>query len=319
MVRMMLIILGWLVILTGLSPAQTVTITDFPLGVGGNVSDDFFGPYQAQLGAVVDSINKYPQAIGIITGGADGEQFRNQNDAKNPALALGRAHILRNYIIASFPIDPSRLLVQSNDVRAIGAAYRYASIRVERRSSPDLESRINALEQMEPIERHFTQVKEITMVPEENLGLRFSLGVTTSPFGGIPVVTSAFAWKRSIYVEAIVGHSFWNSSFRYKDVDLDTKRRLVGGHIIYYPYENKQIGIVAGWIRIEEISQDYYEYVKLSDGPSIGLRTSLFDFVSITGLYNPSKNRVTGSDISESKNDQFLLSLSAFLEFGGGK
>lgn len=321
MIRMIIIALGLLVILTGLSPAQTVTVPDFPLGIGSNVSGGFLKPYDAKLQMIVDTLTKYPRAIGIVSGGADGEQFRKQNDAKNPALALGRAHLLRNYIIETFRVNPNRLFIQSNDVKLIGSEHRYAAIRIQRATTDlDLETRIDALEKREPIERHFTQVKEITSVPaEESLGLVFGLGLTSSPFGGIPVVSTGFAWKKTIYVEGIVGHTFWNSSFRHKGVDLDTKRRLVGGQIVYYPYDDKPIGIVAGWMRIEEISQDFYEYVQLSDGPTLGLKASLFDVVTVSGLYNPSKTREAGSDLSKSKNGQFLFSIGASFEFGGEK
>jgi hypothetical protein len=282
------------------------------------VGQDFFKPYYADLQSVADTLHKYPMVTAIITGGADGERYRQNNDAQNPALALGRAHVLHDLLMNKFNVDSTQLVIQSEDVKTKGARYRYASVRI----SPELyniEKRLGAVENRPPLEKHFTEVQEITNEIEENLGLHLSVGLSSSPFGGIPVVACAFSWKKVVYVEGIVGHTFWNSSFTFEGNDLDTKRRLVGGYLIYYPYNHIPVGIVGGWVRIEEISQEYYEYVKLSDGPVLGLRGSPHKFISITGAYNPSKHRITGNSKSKAENDQFLISITAHMRFGGKK
>jgi hypothetical protein len=89
-----------LAFLTGPVLSQEVVITDFPLGVGGSVDPDVFKPYYAQLKAISDTLRMYPLARAIVAGGADGEEYRENNDAKNPGLALGRAYILRNLLIS---------------------------------------------------------------------------------------------------------------------------------------------------------------------------------------------------------------------------
>jgi hypothetical protein len=210
------------------------------------------------------------------------------------------------------------LIVQSKDVKTRGGGFRCAIVRIVRDLS-DLDSRLEAVEKRPPVEKHFTEIKEVVASPAENLGLQFSLGFSSSPFGGIPIASGAVAWKRIVYVEGVVGHTFWNNSFMFEGIDLDTKRRLVGGQVIVYPDENLPVGIVGGWMRIEEISVKYYEYVKLSEGPMLGLRVNPLNFLSLTGVYNPSRQRVAGNTFSKAKNGQFLLSVTAFMEIGGEK
>lgn len=318
MARYIILVIGCLGLLSGIALSQEVVIKDFPLGVGGSVDMDLFKPYYPELQAIADTLHKYPLARAVITGGADGEQYRQNNDAKNPGLALGRAHVLRDLLIDEFKVDPAQIVIQSDDSRLKGGQYRYAGIRIAREMS-ELASRLDALENRPPVEKHFTEVKEIGGGLEENLGLQLGLGISSSPFGGIPIAAGALSWKRFLYVEGIVGHTFWNNSFQFEENGLDTKRRLIGGNVIFYPSERLPIGIVGGWIRIEEISQEYYEYVKLSEGPVLGLRVIPFDFLSVTGAYNPAKQRSAGENRSRSENDQFLLYVTAHLAFGGAK
>ncbi len=314
----MLLIIGCLVLLAGVALSQEVVITGFPRGVGGSVNPDIIKPYYTELKAISDTLQKYPSVRAVITGGADGEKYRVNNDAKNPSLALGRAHMLRNFMINEFAVDSTRLIVQSKNVASIGARHRYAAIRIEWEIS-DLDRRLHVVESRPPVEKHFTEVREIVSDFNEFLGLQFNLGFSSSPFGGIPIAASSVTWKRIIYVEGIVGHTFWDNNFLFDNENLDTKRRLVGAHMIVYPYQDLPVGILGGWLRVEEISQKYYEYVKMSEGPVFGLRASLFDHVSLTGVYNPSKHRRAGSDLSHAKNNQFLVYLTAYIATGGEK
>ncbi len=311
-------VVGCLLLLASFATSQEVIITDFPIGVGRDVKKELFAPYLGELKAITDTLQKYPLARAIVTGGADGERYKQNNDAKNPGLALGRAHILRNLLIDEFNVDSSQIIIQSTDTKERGGGYRFASVRVINGLS-ELSKRLEALENKPPMEKHFTEVKEITSEYKESLALQFGVGLSTSPFGGIPIATGAISWKSKLYAEGFAGHSFWNSTFVFKGVDLDTRRRLIGGQLIYYPNEQIPVGFVAGWIRIEEISQEYYNYAKLSEGPLFGLRASPYDFISITGVFNPAKHLIAGDSKSKSKNSQFLLTITAHIAFGGEK
>lgn len=308
----------YLLIFASVASSQEVIITDFPLGVGSDANKELFAPYLKDLQMITDSLQKYPLARAVVTGGADGEKYKKDNDAKNPSLALGRAHVLRNFLINEFNIDSSRIYIQSEDTKEKGSSHRFASVRIINILTT-LDERLQALENQPPVEKHFTEVKEITSEYIESLGLQFGVGLSTSPFGGIPIATGAVSWKSVLYAEGFAGHSFWNSSFRFEGVNLDTRRRLIGGQVIYYPDENVPVGIVGGWIRIEEISQEYYKYAKLSEGPLFGLRVSPYNFLLITGAYNPAKQLIAGDSKSESKNDQFLLTMTINFAFGGEK
>jgi len=318
MMRISALLIGCLMILSVQASPQEVVIRDFPVGVAGHVDASLLEPYYPELGAIADTLHKYPLAQAIIFGGADGMQYQRDTDAKNPGLAVGRAHVLFNLLVGRFKVDSAQLVIQSGNTDERGAQYRYASVRVSRELS-DLDSRLEALENRPPIEKHFTEIRDTTVSFAENLGLRLGLGVSTSPFGGIPLGTCTVTWKRLIHVEALVGHTFWNDKFRYGEANLDTKRRLIGGDVTVFPYQAIPVGIMGGWIRIEDISQEYYEYVRLSEGPLFGLKAVPLDFLTLTAAYNPSKQRRVGSSFSTADNDQFLFNVTANVAFGGAK
>jgi len=316
--RFILLVAGCLALLPGVTWSQEVVVSGFPIGVGGSVSRDFFRPYYPELQAMADTLRKYPLVRAVITGGADGEHYRQNHDAKNPALALGRAHALRNLLIYEFKVDSAQIVIRSEDVKTKGARYRYASVRIAREVS-DLDARLDTVENRPPVEKHIIEVKEISRYVPENIGLQLCAGFSSSPFGGIPIVKGAITWKRIVFVEGVLGHTFWNNTFRFEGSNLDTRRRLAGGQVVVYPSRDIPVGIVGGWVRIEEISRKYYEYVRMSEGPLFGLRASPFDFLSVTAAYNPAKQRVAGDRISRSKNDRFLVAITVHIAFGGGK
>jgi hypothetical protein len=300
----------------GASRAQEVVVSGFPIGVGGDVNPSFFEPYYPQLKTLADSLSKYPLAIAIITGGADGKRYLQNNDAKNPGLALGRAHALRNVLIDEFDVDPGQIVIQSRETDGEGGPFRYASVRVSMELA-DLGARLDSLARRPPVEKQVTEIREVSTKTLESMGLRFGAGLSSTPFGAMPIVTGAVTWKRIIFIEGLVGHTFWNESFNFDGSNLDTWRRMAGGQVVVYPFANIPVGAVGGWLRIEEISQRYYRYVKMSEGPVLGLRVTPLYFLSITGVYNPSKHNLTGDIKSISKNGQLLISAAIHVTFGG--
>ena len=318
MIKFMIRLLLCLILLTTLAISQELVISNFPIGVGGSVNPELFKRHYTDLKAISDTLHHYPLVRAIVTGGADGEQYRDGHDAKNPGLALGRAHILRNLLITEFKVDSTQIIIQSKDEMVAGSQNRFASVRIDRTLS-DLDARIDTLESRSPIEKHFTEMKEIKTDFIENFGLRLSAGVSSSPFGAMPVVAGAVVWKRTIYVEATLGHTFWKNTFGFEGTDLTTRRRMAGASLIVYPFDRLPLGIQGGWVRIEEISQLYYKYVQMSEGPLLGLRLTPFEFLSITGSYNPSRHRLAGDIISISESNQFLISVLAHKTFGGEK
>ena len=79
------------------------------------------------------------------------------------------------------------------------------------------------------------------------------------------------------------------------------------------------VGLFGGWVRVEEISQKHYSYVRMSEGPLFGLRFMPYRFVSITGAYNPSKERIAGNTTASPYKDHFLLSATIHTLLGGGR
>jgi hypothetical protein len=313
-----LLIVAFLMSLASYAPAQEVVVSGFPPGVGGGVGRDFFEPYRSDLKAVADTLHRYPSARAVIVGGADGVRFRENNDAKNPGLALGRAHTLRQWLIQHFSVDSTQLIIQSKDVSLVGPLYRSVSIRVIN-DKPPSNSRPNTQTVPNPPVSSNSGTTNTGGDLKEHMGLQISAGLSTSPYGAIPFVSGAVTWRRAIFVEGTLGYTLWDGAFRYQGVDLDTRRRMAGGQLIVYPFNRLPLGFVGGWVRVEEIAHAYYAYARLSEGPMFGVRTSIFDFVTITGAYTPVKQRVAGQAISRAKNDQFLLSICVNKIFGGLK
>ena len=300
--------------------AQEVVVPGFPLGVGRSVPASFFEPYYPQLQVLADSLHGNPLALAIVTGAADGTRYKSQNDAKNPSLALGRAHALRDVLVQKFGVDTSQIVIQTEEKSFSGDSYRYAKVRLVW-DQVKMNDRINELENRPavPIEKHFTEIRDVSSPPIEHMGLKLAIGFSSSPFGGLPIVSAAITWKQILFLEAEVGHSFWNGTYRYGNFSLDTKRRMASGYILYFPFETAPIGFLGGWSRAEEISQTYHQYVKLSEGPVVGLRFTPVEYLSITGAYIPSKER--SSDVADARmiRDQFSLSVAAQIVLGGDK
>jgi hypothetical protein len=282
--------------------ANELVISGFPVGVGGSVAESFYQPHYPKLQTIADSLAANPLYRAIITGSADGIQYRQNNDAVNTGLALGRAHALMNLLINRFKVDSSQIIVQSIDVATEGAQYRSVSVRIVH-DLDELDSRLAKLEAQES--------------PEDNMRLHVGAGLSSSPYGVMPLVTASIDWRRFIYFEGLLGHTFWDESFTFQATDLDTKSRMVGVQIAVYPFENTPVGFVAGWLRTEEISQRFYEYVQLSEGLIVGLQTRPTEYLTITGAFNPSKRRIVDDLIAQSKNGQFWLSVTLNTAFGG--
>lgn len=305
-----------------LSFAQEVVVSGFPVGVAGSVDDNFFEAYYPRLQMIADTLNNYPLLHAIVIGGADGMKFNANNDAKNPALALGRAHVLRSVLLDRFGVDSSQLVIQTEDARVKGEQFRHATVRIIWQLN-DFKARLDRLASREPIIQQpitqVTEIREITRDLAENMGLRLSAGFSSTPFGAVPVVSAAVVWEKRIYIEALFGHSLWNGSFGFLTEDLDTRRRMAAGLVTYFPFENTRIGFLAGWVRVEEIAQRYYEYVKMSEGPMFGATYYPFDFASITAAYNPARQRIVGEPIKETRSNEFMISASFHIQFGGEK
>jgi hypothetical protein len=135
----------------------------------------------------------------------------------------------------------------------------------------------------------------------------------------MPVAVGAIVWKKQIYIEGIFGHTIWNNTAVYQGSTLSVRNRMAGGAIAYFPFTSVPIGLLSGWVRVEEISQSYYSYVRMSEGPLFGVRWMPVRFVSITGAYNPSKERIAGKLTSAPYDDQFFISATIHTLLGGDR
>lgn len=321
--RITVLVVALLAALAAVAGAQEVVISGFPLGVGSSIDPGFWEPHTSALTEVADALKQHPEARAVIVGRADGTRYRDGNDAKNPGLSLGRAHALRNVLVDRFGVDSTRLFIQTSDVAIPGADYRSVSVRVEMAEEPPVvlasaPPPAPVVVQSEPVAQPVNQYNESNYF-YDRMSLRLGVGASTSPFGGLPIVTGSVIWDRKLALNVVLGHTFWNDSYSFQGQSLETWNRMVGLGITYYPWQNKPVGFVGGWVRVEEIAQSYYEYVRLSEGPALGVSVAPWKHVAITGLYNPSRQRVEGTDFSAGKHGQFLLGISLFTDFGGGR
>lgn len=305
--------------------AQEVVIDRFPIGVGGSADRSLFEPYLPQLRQIAAAMTADPLAMAVVTGGADGERYGANTDALNPGLALGRAMALRRILIDELAVDSTRITLRLENVDAIGPQFRYASVRLSYLLS-DLDARIDsamtrlaAVEGREPVIQQITQIVDSGTTFVDNFTLRLGGGLTTSPLGGMPVAFGGLLWKRTVGLEAVVGHTLWNSEYQYDGENLDTKERMAGALISFYPFKRLPVAALGGWLRYEEMSLKYYEYVRMSEGPMIGLRAHPLEFLAVTALWNPAKHRAAGIALSDTKNGQLVVSLTAFIDLGGSR
>lgn len=305
-----------LVMPIGVLRAQDVVISDFPLGVGGSVDPKIFEPYQAKLQSIADALRDNPSALAIITGGADGEKFHDSHDAKNPGLALGRAHVLRRWLIDHFTVDSTRLIIQSLDAAVIGGQYRFASIRVV---VPPKEKETIVRVEPAPAKIETTTITPIQEPPVEHLGIQLGGGVAVARFGGMPIVSGAITWKQKYYVEAVGGYTFWNGSYDSDSLTFSTRRRMAGCNLIVFPFESTRLGFLLGWIRIEKISREYYKYVRLSEGALFGLRAEPLNWLSVTAAWVLSKERNAFADLADAKTANYMFTVTAHKLFGGAR
>ncbi|MEE9554961.1 MAG: hypothetical protein V3W18_11745 [candidate division Zixibacteria bacterium] len=191
--KLIKIVVAFIACLFIVAPAEEIVITGFPLGIGSDVDSSFFEAYFPQFQALSDTLRSYPLARVIVTGGADGVRYHQNHDSQNPGLAMGRAHALRNLLVEKFNIDSSLIVVQSSNVKHKGDPYRYVSVRITRELA-DLDKRLNTLATRPPVEKRITEVKEIYRTIPENMGLQLGVGFSSSPFGGIPILSGAITW-----------------------------------------------------------------------------------------------------------------------------
>lgn len=320
--RITVLVVALCAVLATAAGAQEVVIGGFPLGVGSSVEPEFWEPHYNALADVADALKGNKDARAVIVGRADGTRYRDGNDAKNPGLSLGRAHALRNVLVSHFGVDSSQLLIQTSDVAVSGGDYRSVSVRVEMPPPPmvaEVPPPVVVQESVPPPAPAPVNNYNETNVYDDAMTLRLGIGASSSPFGGLPVVTGAVIWRQKLALNVVLGHTFWNDSYSFQGQNLETWQRMVGGGVTWYPWQNKPVGLVGGWVRVEEIAQSYYEYVRLSEGPVLGLTVTPIKHLALSGLYNPSRQRVEGTDLSSGKNGQFLLGVSFFTDFGGGQ
>jgi hypothetical protein len=301
------------------SGVNEVVIRGFPLGAGESLDAGFFAPYDAQLSAMVDSLKADPLAEIVVRGSRDAVRFRTDHDAKNAGLSLGRADVVEKYLVQRLDADSNRIFIETIKEDGQGESYRYISVRLIHRFQ-SLMARIDSLEQQlaslrdHPVALH--QVPPPAPEPKD-LVIEMTAGLSASPFGPIPVATGAFVYREWLYIQGLLGHTWWDSRSNFAGARLYTWHRVAGGMIIAYPHFTGPVGLAAGWLRHEDISQSFYRYVRMTEGPIFGARVSPYKRIQLGLYYHPLK-RVYGTDRAKIHSDQFLLSVTYQL-IGGGR
>ena len=226
MSRILVYVIGLVALLALPLGAQELVITGFPLGVGATVGEEFFEPHYAQLQSFADVLQAEPSSRVIIVGQADGARYTKDNDAKNPGLSLGRAHALRNVLVSTFQVDPTQIFIQSSDVPVRGHEYRAVGLRIER---AQVETEATVIPVVVPAEvEKPVAIVENTNYFYDQMTLRLGAGVSSGPYGALPMVSGAIIWGRKVSLEFVLGHTFWNQSYEFQGANLETWQRMVG-------------------------------------------------------------------------------------------
>ncbi|OGC94740.1 MAG: hypothetical protein A2W25_16135 [candidate division Zixibacteria bacterium RBG_16_53_22] len=311
--------LGLLILLVaiGAVEAQEVIIRGFPLGAGESVDRQFFKPYLPQLEALAESLNVDPLAEIVVRGSRDAVRYRAGHDAKNAGLSVGRADLVEKILVQRLNADSNRISIETMKEDEEGQEFRYVSVRVVHRFG-GLSARLDSLQKQLDSLRNRPLGQQPGAHPlVSDLVIEMTAGLSTTPFGVVPTGTGAFVYKRWLYIQGIVGHTWWDSRSSFAGRRLYTWHRLAGAMITVYPRFSGPVGLSAGWLRHEDISQAYYRYVRMTEGPVLGARVSPYPRVLIGAYYHPLK-KVYGTDRANIRWNQFLVSLSYQL-IGGGK
>lgn len=301
----------------GTANAQEVVIRGFPLGKGESVSRGFFAPYHSKLAALAESLKVDPLAEIIVRGSRDAIRYRQDHDAKNAGLSVGRADLIEKILVQEFGADSNRVSIETLAEEERGEDYRYVTVRVVHRFGA-LGARLDSLEQLLNSlgDRPLAQLLPPQTQPSD-LVIEAGVGLSATPFGPVPIVTGAFVYRRWLYFQGEFGHTWWDTRSNFAGQRLFTWHRLAGGMVIAYPDFSRPVGLVAGWLRHEDISQSFYRYVRMTEGPVFGARISPYECFQIGFYYHPLK-RVVGTDRAKIKATQFLVSVT-YLLIGGGK
>ena len=310
---------GLLILLMAASAieAQEVIIRGFPLGAGESLDKQFFESYLPQLAALAESLNVDPLAEIVVRGSRDAVRYRADHDAKNVGLSVGRADIVEKILVQRLNADSNRISIETMKEDEEGQEFRYVSVRLVHRFS-GLSARLDSLQRQLDSLRNRPPIQQLaTQELVSDLVIEITAGLSTTPFGVVPTGTGAFVYKRWLYIQGIVGHTWWDSRSNFAGRRLYTWHRLAGGMITVYPRFSGPVGLSAGWLRHEDISQAYYRYVRMTEGPAIGARISPYPRVLIGVYYHPLK-KVYGTDRANIRWNQFLLSMTYQL-IGGGR
>lgn len=88
---------------------MTVEITDFPLGIGNSVTQEFIDQHDETFKWIADTMSQDPNLCIILIPYADATRYSKYHDPLNAATALSRAHLIKRILVERYGVDELRI------------------------------------------------------------------------------------------------------------------------------------------------------------------------------------------------------------------
>lgn len=120
-------------------------------------------------------------------------------------------------------------------------------------------------------------------------------------------------------VIAIASYSFYEQDRHYPGDELKVTYRSILGGIAYQAILYSQFDLVAAWQRSEVYATDYGRYARKLEGPAVGIRLLVTDYLALMGLWCPAEEQLRGRDEVVWDDNRFMINLTLFTRVMGGK
>lgn len=243
--------------------------------------------------ALVDEWKTNPDLILVLKGYADGNTYLKDNDAMNPAIALGRCAVAFKLVQSMGADELSRIRCFIEEFSEKGEKHRGFDVSLE----PSTWVNLIYLDEIN------TRILKLTTFADSRYAalldkinnttiyiIKVGGGFTFYPdYAFVPFLHSSIGSNTSKWsVELDVAHSIFNRKALMEEpftVDPEVKEyntfsRFAAACLSYQllhnaPFKNMTLSLKAGWHWAEQSTDNYKGYYKRHDGPNFGIGFNL--------------------------------------------
>lgn len=285
------------------------------------------------IAAMVGSQLADSTSIITVISNADGVQYRTNHQKQNTVMTEERA-VTATTLLEYYCADLSRVrVVPLMNQADTGSEYRYIIFKYasHRPGTSATEPFGGSREAVREHERR-SDIAPIRPTPPVSTppakstpdtcctytALWLGTGLNYSPLEKVlPHIQAEWGTER-LRLIAAVSYSVYQEDKNFAGDELQVSYRSVAGGIAWQAVPHSQFDLVALWQRNEEYAVDYGRYARKLEGPAIGIRLQLTDYLEMTGLWTPSEEQVRGRDEVVWDTGKMYLGLSAFIRLTGG-